>query len=130
MTPQGWLLIVIFAGLMGLLVKPLGGYMAAVFTSLRPPLRPLGPLERGLYRLAGVDPAVEQGWLTYAMALLAFHLVGIALLYGLQRLQATLPLNPGEFTAVAPDLALNTAVSFATNTSWQSYGGETTMSYL
>jgi K+-transporting ATPase ATPase A chain len=104
--------------------------MAAVFTGLRAPLRPLGPLERGLYRLAGVDPAVEQSWLSYAMALLAFHLVGIALLYGLQRLQAMLPLNVEKFTAVAPDLALNTAVSFATNTSWQSYGGETTMSYL
>jgi len=130
MTAQGWLLIIIFAVVTGLLVKPLGGYMAAVFTRPRAPLRPLGPLERGLYHLAGVDPAVEQGWLAYAMALLAFHLAGIILLYALQRLQGILPLNPGGFDAVSPDLALNTAVSFVTNTSWQSYGGETTLSYF
>ena len=129
MTPQGWLLIVLFAVLMGLLTKPLGGYMAMVFDSRRAPLRPLGPLERGLYRLAGVDPAVEQGWLGYALALLAFHLAGIVLLYGLQRLQGLLPLKPQQFTAVDPDMALNTAVSFATNTSFPAVrsGGETTL---
>jgi K+-transporting ATPase ATPase A chain len=88
------------------------------------------PLERGLHRLAGIDPAVEQSWLAYAVALMCFHLAGIVLLYALQRLQGLLPLNPNQFSAVSPDLALNTAVSFATNTSWQSYGGETTLSYF
>jgi K+-transporting ATPase ATPase A chain len=130
MTLQGWLLIALFAGLLALTVKPLGGYMAIVFSGTRAPLRPLGPLERGLYRLAGIDPAVEQSWLTYAIALMSFHFAGIVLLYALQRLQGILPLNPGQFAAVSPDLALNTAVSFVTNTSWQSYGGETTLSYL
>ena len=92
--------------------------------------RALAPMENGLYRLAGVDPAEEQSWVSYALALLWFHLAGIVALYALQRVQNLLPLNPQQFDAVAPDLALNTAVSFATNTSWQSYGGETTMSYL
>ena len=84
----------------------------------------------GIYRLAGVDPTKEQSWVRYALAVLWFHLIGIAALYGLQRIQHVLPLNPQGLDAVAPDLALNTAVSFATNTSWQSYGGETTLSYL
>jgi K+-transporting ATPase ATPase A chain len=80
--------------------------------------------------LAGVDPGQEQSWIGYAVAVLCFHFVGIAALYLLQRVQNVLPLNPQQFAAVAPDLALNTAVSFATNTSWQSYAGETTLSYL
>ena len=130
MTLQGWALIALFATLALLTVRPLGGYIARVFDSARVPLRPLGPLERGLYRLAGIDPAVEQGWLAYATALMWFHLAGIVLLYTLQRLQGLLPFNPGQLPAVSPDLALNTAVSFATNTSWQSYGGETTLSYF
>ena len=130
MTLQGWALIALFAVLAGLTVKPLGGTMAAVFTGERAPLRPLGPLERGLYRLAGIDPAIEQSWLAYAVALMCFHFAGIVLLYALQRLQGLLPFNPSRFSAISPDLALNTAVSFATNTSWQSYGGETTLSYF
>jgi K+-transporting ATPase ATPase A chain len=130
MTPQGWALIALFAVLVGLTVKPLGGYLAAVFNGTPALLRPLGPIERGLYRLAGIDPAVEQSWLTYAIALMSFHLAGIILLYLLQRLQGVLPLNPAQFAGVSPDLALNTAVSFVTNTSWQSYGGETTLSYF
>ena len=93
-------------------------------------LRAFAPLERGLYRVAGIDPAEEQGWVDYAMALLWFHLVGIIVLYALLRLQNLLPLNPQQMDAMTPDLALNTAVSFATNTSWQSYGGESTLSYL
>ena len=83
-----------------------------------------------LYRLAGIDPSEEQSWIGYALAMLWFHLVGIAMLYALLRLQNVLPLNPQQFDAMSPDLALNTAVSFATNTSWQSYGGETTLGYL
>jgi len=130
MTLQGWALIALFAALVGLTVRPLGGYIAAIFNGTHAPPRPLGPLERGLYRLAGIDPAAEQGWLAYATALMCCHLAGIVLLYALQRLQGLLPLNPGQLSAVSPDLALNTAVSFATNTSWQSYGGETTLSYV
>jgi len=93
-------------------------------------VRLLAPVESTLYRLAGVDPTEEQSWVGYALALLSFHLAGIVLLYALQRLQAVLPLNPQHLDAVAPDLALNTAVSFATNTSWQGYAGEQTMSNL
>jgi K+-transporting ATPase ATPase A chain len=130
MTLQGWALIALFAALVGLTVRPLGGYMAMVFSGKRAPLRPLGPLERGLYRLAGIDPLVEQGWLDYAITLISFHLAGIILLYALQRLQGLLSFNPNQLTATSPDLSLNTAVSFVTNTSWQSYGGETTLSYF
>ena len=90
--------------------------------------RAFAPVERSIYWLAGVDPAEEQGWVDYVMALLWFHLVGIAVLYALLRLQQLLPLNPQQMGPMSPDLALNTAVSFATNTSWQSYGGETTLS--
>src|SRR6202030_4293318 len=92
--------------------------------------RLLGPIERGIYRLAGVDPAAEQGWLGYVLALIAFNSAGVGALYALQRLQGLLPLNPQHFPAVDAELALNTAVSFASNTSWQSYAGETTLGYL
>src|SRR6202030_499394 len=92
--------------------------------------RLLGPIERGIYRLAGVDPAAEQGWLGYVLALIAFNGAGVGALYTLQRLQGLLPLNLQYFPAVDAELALNTAVSFASNTSWQSYAGETTLSYL
>ncbi len=88
------------------------------------------PLERGIYRLAGIDPQAEMGWQRYALAVLAFNIVGIAAVYALQRLQGVLPLNPAGLGAVAPDSALNTAISFVTNTNWQGYGGESTMSYL
>jgi K+-transporting ATPase ATPase A chain len=130
MTWQGWLQIAIFAAPVAAVVKPLGGYIARIADGSSRVVRLFAPLETGLYRLAGVDPAEEQTWVGYALALLAFHLVGIVALYALQRLQNVLPLNPQNMAAVPPDLALNTAVSFATNTSWQSYGGETTMSYL
>ena len=99
--------------------------MTRVFAGERTFLSPvLAPVERGLYRLAGIDPKVEQHWRTYAVAMLLFNLAGLLLLYALQRLQAVLPLNPQGMAAVAPDLAFNTAVSFVTNTNWQSYGGE------
>jgi K+-transporting ATPase ATPase A chain len=130
MTWQGWLQIALFAALITSVVKPLGGYIARSVDGCGRVQRALAPIENGLYRLAGVDPAEEQNWISYALALLSFHLAGIVALYALQRLQNLLPLNPQHFDAVAPDLALNTAVSFATNTSWQSYGGETTMSNL
>jgi K+-transporting ATPase ATPase A chain len=130
MTWPGWLQIALFAALITSVVKPLGGYIARSVDGCGRVQRALAPIENGLYRLAGVDPAEEQSWISYALALLSFHLAGIVALYALQRLQNLLPLNPQHFDAVAPDLALNTAVSFATNTSWQSYGGETTMSNL
>ncbi len=130
MTWQGWLQIAVFAALILAAVKPLGAYVARVVEGqLRVP-RVLAVFERALYRVAGVDPAQEQSWVSYAVAVLCFHFFGIAALYLLQRVQHLLPLNPQQLPAVTPDLALNTAVSFATNTSWQSYAGETTMSYL
>jgi K+-transporting ATPase ATPase A chain len=130
MTWQGWLQIAVFAALITAVVKPLGGYIVRNVDGGGRVLRAFAPLERGLYRVAGIDPAEEQGWVDYAMALLWFHLVGIIVLYALLRLQNLLPLNPQQMDAMTPDLALNTAVSFATNASWQSYGGESTLSYL
>jgi K+-transporting ATPase ATPase A chain len=130
MTWQGWAQIAVFAALIAAVVQPLGGYIARIADGSSRVVRLFAPVETRLYRVAGIDPAEEQTWVGYALALLAFHIAGIVALYALQRLQAVLPLNPQQMDAVAPDLALNTAVSFATNTSWQSYGGETTMSYL
>lgn len=110
---------------------PLGNYIAAVLAGERSLLSPvLSPIERVFYRLAGVDPAREQNWLAYTMAMLAFSVVGFASLYALQRLQAYLPLNPQGFSGVPADLAFNTSMSFVTNTNWQNYGGESTMSHL
>ena len=131
MTLLGCLQILVFFGLLILFVKPLGLYMAHVFAGEHTILSPLlAPLERGLYRLAGIQPDKEMNWKSYSLAVLGFSLVGIIFLYLLQRLQNFLPLNPLGFGPVAPDLALNTAVSFVTNTNWQNYAGETTMSYL
>lgn len=112
-------------------VKPLGLYMARVYTGRAPCLERLaGPLERLLYRLGGFDRESEMSWRQYATALLAFSFAGLLAVYGLQRLQPVLPLNPEALPAVSPDSSFNTAVSFATNTNWQGYGGESTMSYL
>jgi K+-transporting ATPase ATPase A chain len=131
MTSNGWLQIALFCALVLALVPPLGAYMTRVLQGERTILSPvLGPVERVLYRSAGIRPDQEQDWLTYALGMLAFHVVGFVFLYGLIRLQHLLPLNPNGMGAVAPDLAFNTAVSFVTNTNWQNYGGETTMSYL
>ena len=131
MTLNGWLQVALFCALLMLLTKPLGGYMTRVFAGERTPLSPvLRPVERGLYWISGVDEAEEQHWLNYAIAMLAFSFTGFVVLYALQRLQAVLPLNPGHLEAVTPDLAFNTSVSFVTNTNWQSYVPETTMSYL
>ena len=131
MTWQGWLQIALVLLAVLVIIKPLGLYMARVFAGDRTPLSPvLAPLEAGFYRLAGVDPRREQGWLAYTIGVMAFSLAGFLLLYAMLRLQAFLPFNPQGFGAVAPDLAFNTAVSFVTNTNWQSYGGETTMSHF
>jgi len=109
----------------------LGRYIRAAMENPQCRLTTWGrPLERGIYRLAGIDPQAEMGWQRYALAVLAFNIVGIAAVYALQRLQGVLPLNPAGLGAVAPDSALNTAISFVTNTNWQGYGGESTMSYL
>ena len=131
MTLNGWLQIALFCAVVLALVKPLGWYMTRVFAGERTPLSPvLAPVERGLYRAAGIDAGHEQTWLGYGLAVLAFHLLGFVLLYAVLRLQAVLPLNPMDQPAVAPDLAFNTAASFVTNTNWQNYGGESTLSYL
>jgi K+-transporting ATPase ATPase A chain len=131
MTANGWLQILLFLVLLLATVRPLGGYMARVFTGEATPLTPLlRPVEAAIFRTAGVRPGDGQSWFAYAIAFLLFHLAGMLLLYGLLRLQDVLPLNPAHLPGLAPDLALNTAVSFATNTSWQSYGGETTLSPL
>jgi K+-transporting ATPase ATPase A chain len=131
MTFNGWLQIALFCVVIALLVKPLGGYMTRVFTGERTFLSPaLGPVERVFYRLSGVDEKSDQNWLTYAVSMLLFSLVGFASLYALMRLQAMLPFNPAGQSAVEEGLAFNTAMSFNTNTNWQSYVPETTMSYL
>jgi K+-transporting ATPase ATPase A chain len=131
LTFAGWLQIGLLAGVVVALILPLGRYMAQVFTGAPSLLQPvLGPIERAIYRLAGVDPEHEQGWLGYAVDLLGFHLVGAAALYALLRLQDGLPLNPQHAAGMSPDLAFNTAISFVTNTSWQSYAGETALSAL
>lgn len=131
MTLNGWLQILLFCGIVLALVKPLGAYMTRVFAGERTFLSPvLVPIERGLYVLAGTSEREEQRWTAYAFAMLAFNLAGLLLLYGLQRLQDVLPLNPAGMAAVGPELSFNTAVSFVTNTNWQNYGGESTMSYL
>jgi K+-transporting ATPase ATPase A chain len=131
MTFNGWLQIALYCALLILLTKPIGAYMTRVFNGERTPLSPvLGPIERGLYRVSGVDEAQEQHWITYAVAMLAFSFAGFVVLYGLQRLQAMLPFNPQGLDPVSADLAFNTSVSFVTNTNWQSYVPETTMSYL
>jgi K+-transporting ATPase ATPase A chain len=131
MTFNGWLQIALFCVVIALLVKPLGGYMTRVFTGERTFLSPaLGPVERLFYRLSGVDERSDQNWLTYAVSMLLFSLVGFASLYALMRLQAMLPFNPAGQPTVEEGLAFNTAMSFNTNTNWQSYVPETTMSYL
>jgi len=131
MTPNGWLQILFFL-LAVLLVTPLiGGYMARVFTRQRTWLDPvMRPFERLVYRLTGVDEDRGMRWTEYAVSLILFSVVSLLVLYAMQRLQAFLPFNPQGFGGVAPDLAFNTAVSFTTNTNWQNYGGESTMSYF
>jgi len=131
MTGNGWLQILLFSAAILAATKPLGIYMYRVFEGERQPLsRVFGPLERFLYRCCGVDPAREQDWKEYTLALLLFSLLGVLVTYAMQRLQGVLPLNPQGFGAVSPDSSFNTSVSFTTNTNWQGYSGESTMSYL
>jgi K+-transporting ATPase ATPase A chain len=131
MNGMALLQIGFFLTVLLLLVRPLGAYMARVYAAGKTPLdRVLGPFERAMYRLSGVDPAVEMSWKQYALALLAFNAFGFLFLYLVLRLQDLLPLNPQGIGPVRPDTAFNIAVSFVTNTNWQNYGGETTLSYL
>jgi potassium-transporting ATPase potassium-binding subunit len=131
MTVQGWLQIGLFALIVLAITKPLGLYLYRVFEGGRQPWpRVFGPLERILYRLCGVDPKKEHGWRGHAAAMLLFSLLGLVVTYAIQRLQHVLPFNPQKLGPVPADLAFNTAASFTTNTNWQNYGGESTMSYL
>lgn len=131
MTLTGWALIALFCLLILMLTRPTGGYLTRVFAGERVLLTPvLRPLERGFYAAAGVSPKAGQGWVAYTVSMLVMNGAGAVLLYAILRLQDVLPLNPQGFGAVSPDLAFNTAVSFVTNTNWQSYGGETTMSHF
>src|ERR1700740_1691767 len=131
MTVIGWIQIILYCAIVVALVKPLGWYMTRVFNGERTLLSPvLRPVEAGIYWIGGVDERREQHWLTYTVAMLLFHVGGFLIIYGVMRLQALLPFNPAEQSAVAEDLSFNTAISFITNTNWQNYGGESTLSYL
>jgi K+-transporting ATPase ATPase A chain len=131
MTANGWIQIVIFCAIIVAVVKPLGSYMTRVFTGERTFLSPvLVPVERVLYRLGGFDERHEQHWLAYAVSMLLFHVGGFLILYLLLRFQSALPFNPAGMGAVPAALSLNTAISFITNTNWQNYSGESTLSYL
>jgi potassium-transporting ATPase potassium-binding subunit len=131
MTLVGWAQIALVLALVLACAIPLSKFIADVYAGGRTFLSPvIGPVERGFYRLAGVDPAREQDWFTYSIAMLVFSIAGFLSLYAIQRLQNFLPLNPRGFDAVPPDLAFNTSDSFITNTNWQNYSGETTMSHL
>ena len=131
MTANGILQLGFYLIVLLLLAKPMGAYMARVYEG-RPIVlgRALGWLERLIYKISGIAPELEMGWKTYALTMLLFNVAGLLAVYALQRLQGVLPLNPAGLSAVSPDSSFNTAVSFATNTNWQGYGGETTMSYL
>src|SRR5262245_5239947 len=131
MTLNGWIQIAIYCAIIIALVKPFGGFMTKVFTGERTWMTPiLRPVERVFYRLAGVDEQTDQHWTAYAVSMLLFNALGFLLLYLLQRTQGLLPLNIQGLPGVPADLAFNTAVSFTTNTNWQSYVPEATMSYL
>ena len=131
MILQGWIQLILYLVILLLLAKPLGSFMARVYQGDRTFLDPVArPIERALYRLSGVKSDDEMGWKRYALALMIFNVLGLLAVYALQRLQQFLPLNPQGLSAVTPDSSWNTAVSFSTNTNWQGYGGEVTMSYL
>jgi potassium-transporting ATPase potassium-binding subunit len=131
MTLVGWIQVILFCVVLIALTSPLGGYMTRVFAGEKTFLSPLlRPVERGLYAIAGVDERSEQHWLTYVFAMLAFNIGGLLLLYALLRLQGFLPFNPQGMTSMPEALSFNTAISFVTNTNWQNYGGESTLSYF
>ena len=131
MNLYSWLQIIFYLIVLIALAKPLGSFMAKVYQGEHTFLdRVLGPIERFIYRLAGVKPEEDMNWKTYAIAVLLFNVIGLLVVFAVQRLQAFLPLNPQELGAITPDSSWNTATSFATNTNWQGYGGEVTMSYF
>ena len=131
MTSIGWIQIALYCAIIVAITRPLGGYMTRVFTGERTFLSPvLRPVERVLYGMSGIDENQEQSWVSYLVAMVFLHVGGFLILYVLLRLQGMLPLNPAGQGAVAPDLAFNTSASFITNTNWQNYGGESTLSYL
>ena len=131
MTVQGWLLIALFTALVVAITKPMGTWLFALYEGRRTPLHiVLGPLERGFYGLAGIDPKADMTWRRYAVHVILFSVFGTLALYALQRLQGGLPFNPQGFGAVSEHLSFNTAISFVSNTNWQSYSGESTMSHL
>ena len=131
MTVNGWIQILLYMAMIFAITKPLGSYMYRVFEGDRQPLpRLFGAIERLLCKLCGVDPKQQQDWKQYTLAMLVFSAITLLVTYGIERLQDVLPLNPQNFPPVAPDLAFNTAASFTTNTNWQAYSGESTMSYL
>ena len=131
MTVEGWLLIVTFVVILVALTKPMGLWLFALYEGRRTPCHSLlGPVERGFYKLAGIDPDEEQTWRRYAVHMLIFNAVLLLLTYAVLRLQGMLPLNPLGYAGLSDHLAFNTAVSFTTNTNWQSYSGESTMSNL
>ncbi len=131
MTVQGWILIAVFVGILLALTKPMGLWLHALFEGRRTALHVvLGPVERGFYKLSGVDPAAEQSWRTYAVHMLIFNTMLLLFTYAVLRLQGVLPFNPLGLPGLSEHLAFNTAISFTTNTNWQSYSGESTMSNL
>src|SRR3954466_5167614 len=131
MTAQGWFQIGLYFFIVLAVTKPMGAYMAQVFSRERTFFDPLArPLERVLYRVTRVDEEHEMCWTEYAITMLLFSAVTMLVLYAIQRAQHVLPLNPQHLPMLASDLAFNTAASFTTNTNWQAYGGESTMSYL
>src|SRR5690348_3551647 len=131
MTFIGWIQILLYCAIIVAITPVLGAYMTRVFNGERTFLSPiLRPLELAICKVAGIDERQEQHAVTYTVGMLLFHLGGFFIIYALMRLQATLPFNPAGQTAVSPDLSFNTAISFITNTNWQNYGGESTLSYL
>jgi potassium-transporting ATPase potassium-binding subunit len=131
MTVNGWIQIAIYCGVVLVLVQPLGAFMTRVFNGERTFLSPIvRPVEVALYRICGIEETAEQDWLTYTIAMLLFHIGGFTILYALLRLQGFLPFNPQAMAAVPEALAFNTSTSFISNTNWQNYGGESTLSYL
>jgi len=131
MTLQGWGFIALFVAILAAAAKPMGLWLFALYEGRRTPLhRVLGPVERGIYRIGGIDPNAEQGWRAYALHLILFNLALAVLTYAVLRLQAVLPWNPRGLAGMGADSAFNTAISFATNTNWQGYAGESTVSNM
>ena len=131
MSPNNFVQAAFFLIVVLLMVKPFGTYMARIYEGSPAGLNVwFASVERWIYRLCGVEPEEGMSWKTYAFAMILFNVLGVLVVYAIQRLQASLPLNPMAIPAVSPDLSFNTAVSFASNTNWQDYGGESTMSYL